>query len=238
MKQIITIVLVFFSTVTIQAQIIHLMLVTGGHSYDTISFSNMFDQMEGIQFEHVSQPEANKRIAEGNVSKFHLLVFYDIGRKISDAEKQGYLNLLEQGKPMLFLHHSLLSYPMWPEFEKIIGGKYFKKDKNSNLPDSLFSSYHYNVSYHVKKVDSTYSATKGISDFLLFDEAFENYKVGEFVTPLYTNDYNNKVMIIGWENRYKNSKIIYFQPGHDRNAFDDKNYRKVLLQLINYLKNN
>lgn len=81
-------------------------------------------------------------------------------------------------------------------------------------------------------------ATKGISDFLLFDEAFENYKVSESVTPLYTNDYNNKEMIIGWENKFRNSKIIYFQPGHDRNAFDDKNYRKVLMQLINYMGNN
>lgn len=147
MKEIIVTFLILLTTYTVQAQPINLMLVTGGHYFDTIPFLNMFEQMDGIQYEHVPQPEANQKIAEGDVKRFDLLVFYDIGRKISDTEKQGYLNLLEQRKPMLFLHHTLLSYPMWPEFEKIIGGKYLKKDKNSTLPDSLFSSYHYNVSY-------------------------------------------------------------------------------------------
>jgi len=238
MNRFIISVLFIAGCISLNAQSTKIMLVTGGHSYDTIPFFKMFDSMKGLEFEYISQPLANQKIAASDAEQYDLLVFYDISRKISDEEKKGYLNLLNKGKPMLFLHHSLLSYAMWPEFEKIIGGKYLEKGTNSSLPDSLFSRCHYNVSYNVKVADANHPATKGISGFLLFDEAFENYRIDGCVIPLYTNDYKNNETIIGWENKYQNSKIIYLQPGHDRNAFDDKNFRRVLLQLIKYLTNN
>ena len=161
MNRFIISVLFIAGCISLNAQSTKIMLVTGGHSYDTIPFFKMFDSMKGLEFEYISQPLANQKIAASDAEQYDLLVFYDISRKISDEEKKGYLNLLNKGKPMLFLHHSLLSYAMWPEFEKIIGGKYLEKGTNSSLPDSLFSRCHYNVSYNVKVADANHPATKG-----------------------------------------------------------------------------
>jgi len=50
-------------------------------------------------------------------------------------QKDAYIKLLKNGKPMIFLHHSLVSYQHWPEFTRIIGGKYNTEDSTMSLSD-------------------------------------------------------------------------------------------------------
>jgi hypothetical protein len=54
----------FVSTV-LQAQPIKVMLITGGHSFDTVQFFEMFDSFENIEYEHFQQPMANAAIVPG-----------------------------------------------------------------------------------------------------------------------------------------------------------------------------
>ena len=82
------------------------MLVTGGHSYDTIRFFQMFDSLNNIEYEHYSQPDANIAIANGVASNYDVLVFYDMWKDISSAEKEAYLKLTRERKPFFFCIHS------------------------------------------------------------------------------------------------------------------------------------
>jgi len=37
-----------------------LLIIAGGHSFDTIAFFKIFDQMEGVGYDFLIQPEANR----------------------------------------------------------------------------------------------------------------------------------------------------------------------------------
>jgi uncharacterized protein len=212
-----------------------ILVITGGHGYDSTAFFSMFNALDGIRYDHLVQPKANQAIANGKVKKYDVLVFYDMWQSVSESEKQGYYRLLESGKSMLFLHHALVSYQEWPEFEKIRGGKYLEKAPNEVKPASELSTYRHDVWVEVKIVNPEHPVTSSFRDFSLFDEVYGNYRIEKGVIPLLATNHPESTSLIGWENRYANSAIIYLQPGHDSHSFNNENYRKLLTQAIVYL---
>ena len=231
-------IILFISSVNfaIAAKPIKVMLVTGGHPFDTIQFFHLFDEMQGIKYEHFSQPDANKAIAQGAVGKYDLVVFYDMWKKISEEEKRGYLNLTIKGKPLLFLHHSICSYQNWDEFEKILGGKYIQKAPG--IPENELSAFKNRVWMNVEIVNPSHPVTKNITDFKIFDEAYRNLRISKDITPLLKTGSPESSPVIGWEKKYNNSKIVYIEFGHNRIAYENSNYRKLIQQSIRYLANN
>jgi len=102
------------------------------------------------------------------VNRYDVLVFYDMADSISPAQQQAYINLLNKGASMIFLHHSLVSYQNWPEFIKIVGGQYHTHPVVVN-GDTLNTSYEHDVTIPVKVEDKKHPVTKGISDFEIVD---------------------------------------------------------------------
>lgn len=214
------------------AQTAKIMLVTGGHSYDTLQFLRMFDSLENISFEHFNQPLANQALVNGTAEGFDVLVFYDMWRKITEPEKEAFLKLTRQGKPFLFLHHALVSYQEWTEFENLLGGRYVE---NAGQPKARQSTYEHDVWVDIEIADNHHPATLGMNNFRIFDEVYGNFRVLPQVKPLLKTNHPLSTPVIGWENRYNSSSIIYLQPGHDKNAFESENYRRLVTQAIRYL---
>ena len=232
MKQITIILILLFSVIFVQAQSIKVMLVTGGHEFDEVEFFEMFDAMENVEYEHFVQPKANNKLVKDLAEDFDVIVFYDMWKDISENEKAAYMKLTKEGKPFLFLHHSIASYQDWPEFEKIVGGKYF--EKGEDVPEELISTYDHDVGGY-SKVETYTPVTKGFRDLRFFDEIYINVRVSETVIPLLKTRHPKSMEVTAWENRYNASKIIYIQPGHDKRTFVEKDYRRLLLQAITYL---
>ncbi len=223
---------IFFLMSGLKAQPVNIMLVTGGHAFDTVQFFQLFDNLPDVDYEHFAQPEANIKIASGKAVDFDVLVFYDMWNDISELEKKAYINLTKAGKPFLFLHHSLVSYQNWDLFEQILGGKYI--EKSPAVPENEQSTYEHDVWVYMEPV-KYHPVTKGFHMLKLFDEVYGNVRVSEKVTPLFQTHHPKSSHIIGWENSFNSSKIVYLQPGHDRRSFDSEDYRKLILQTINYL---
>ncbi|MFV0591978.1 MAG: ThuA domain-containing protein [Draconibacterium sp.] len=232
MKKILLIVCLVLPVFLVKAEPIKVMLVTGGHSFDTVQFFQMFDAMEDIEYEHFAQPFANKEIAKGGAEDFDVIVFYDMWNNIGSIEREAYRKTGEQGKPLLFLHHSLVSYQDWPEFEKIIGGRYVEKQKGED--DEEASTYEHDVWVYCK-VENYTSVTRGFKELRFFDEIYGNVRVSDEVLPLLSTRHPKSMEYVAWENRYKNSRVIYIQPGHDKRTFSEPDYRKLLLQAIHSL---
>jgi len=232
MKRISLLFILLISIIILQAQPIKIMVVTGGHAYDTLQFFEMFDALAGIEYEHFQQPKANLKLVKDNAADFDVLVFYDMWKSISDAEKIAYLKLTQQGKPLLFLHHSIASYQDWPEFEKILGGKYVEKGRG--VPVQEQSNYEHDVWVYTK-VENVTPVTRGLSEPRFFDEVYGNVRISENVFPLLKTRHPKSMEIVAWENKYNNSKIIYLQPGHDYRTYQNEEYRKLLFQSIKYL---
>ncbi len=135
---------------------------------------------------------------------------------------------------MVFLHHSLVSYQHWPEFQKIIGGKYVLESSD----DVGKSTYRHDVEIPVEIVGSDKtgkSIVAGMSDFQLFDEVYGNFIVNKGVAPLIRTGHPESSPIIGWAHRYKKSRIVYLQPGHDHKAYQNENFQKLLQNSIEWV---
>ena len=225
--------LLFSICLATQAKKPDVLLITGGHGYDTLQFFNMFDGFKEISYRQVQQPEANRLIGTGEAARYDLLVFYDMVQTISDGEKEGYIALTKIGKPFLFLHHSICSYQNWPEFEKILGGKYVQKGEG--IPDDQLSTYRHDVLVDCEVVGPKHPVTRGFMQFTLTDEVYGNFRVGRLSLPLLKTGHPESSPVIAWENKYNQSTIVYLQPGHDKKSFENQDYRKLVRQAIMYL---
>jgi len=232
MKQIFLLTAFMFSLALIQAQPIKIMLVTGGHGYDTIQFFDMFDALEGIEYTHFEQPKANQKLVKDLAKDFDVMVFYDMWKSISDTEKSAYLKLTQQGKPFLFLHHSIASYQDWPEFEKLLGGKYVEKGRG--VPVEEQSNYEHDVWVYTK-VENYTPVTVGFKEPRFFDEIYGNVRISDDVMPLLKTSHPKSMEFVAWQHKYNNSHVVYLQPGHDYRTYANEEYRKLLLQAIKFL---
>jgi len=222
---------ILFSSLA-NSQTVHLMIVTGGHDYDSLEFFQLFDAMDEVEYEHFVQPEANRKIAKDLARDFDVIVFYDMWQEITDNEKLAYLKLAELGKPMLFLHQSLMSYQKWPDFEKMLGARFVLEAKR--IPEEEFSTKESDV-WEYCTVERYNSITAGFHELRFFDEIYGNVQISDEIYPLLRIRHPKSMEYVAWENRFKNSSIIYIQPGYDKRTFAETNYRKLLQQSINYL---
>ena len=92
---------------------VDLLVVTGGHAYDTAAFIQMFEALPGVSFEMALKPIAFEMLAAGR--EFDVIAFYDMWKEpITEKEKNTFLNEFEKGTGMVFMHHCLASHPDWP----------------------------------------------------------------------------------------------------------------------------
>jgi type 1 glutamine amidotransferase len=215
------------TSTSVSAKKLNVLIVTGGHDFDRKSFFEMFDSFQDISYTELQHPEANLQLGQINPKTFDAVVFYDMPKTISEEEKECYHKLLKLGKGLVFLHHSLASYQDWDKFKTIIGGKYHEEQNTA-----ASSTYQHDVTFKVKIADPKHPVTKGINDFEIQDEVYGNTEVLPDIVPLLKSDHPQSSKVIGWTHKKENSRIVYIQPGHDKNAWFNPNFQKLVSQAI------
>jgi len=186
-----------------------------------------------MRYDTMVQPQANAFIASPDVDKYDVLVFYDMFDSLLPAEQQAYINLLNKGKAMIFLHHSLVSYQNWSEFIKIVGGQYHTGPVVVN-GDTLKASYEHDVTIPVKVEDKRHPVTTGLRDFEIVDEVYGGTEILPTVKPLLSTTQPKSMHYLAWINHYGNSDVLYIQLGHGPSAYANVNYRKLIQQGIEW----
>jgi type 1 glutamine amidotransferase len=209
-----------------QAQtLMRVLIITGGHDFEREAFFDIFDNIPDVVYQELVHPEANQIFDSNLIDNFDVLIFYDMVQEIDDTQKAAFIKVLKEGKGLVFLHHSLVSYQEWDEFEKIIGGRYVLTNINQDS-----STYRHDVDVPVKIVDKNHPITKGMDDFVIHDEVYGNYKVLPSVQPLLQTTHPESGKIVGWTNSYAKSRIVYLQLGHDHYAYENPSYRRLIKQ--------
>jgi type 1 glutamine amidotransferase len=212
---------------------LNVMVVAGGHGFDTTEFVDMFRAMDDITFDTVMQPRANDMIAAGETSAYDVIVFYDMWRDADSTVKAGYQELLGKGIGMVFLHHALAGYQQWVEYANIVGGKYHSP--KSYVDSSMYSNYRHDIELDVTVLRSDHPVTRNIPNFTILDEGYGNIEVKPDVMTLLTTNHPDASEEVGWVTTYKNSKIVYLMFGHDKNAFENETYRKLIANSIDFV---
>jgi type 1 glutamine amidotransferase len=209
-----------------------ILIITGGHEFEREAFFNIFEEMSDVEYKEVTQPEANQMYDSDLMDRFDVLLFYDMVQEIDENQKEEFIDLLKKGKGVVFLHHSLVSYQTWDEFEKIIGGRYVL---SGPVQDS--STYRHDVDIPVEVTDRHHPVTKGVDDFIIHDEVYGNFKVLPTVHPLLGTSHPESGGVIGWTNIYGKSRIVYIQLGHDHFAYENPDFRRIIKQSIEWVQN-
>lgn len=223
-------ILLIVCSFTASAKKLNILVITGGHSFDEKPFFEMFNSFENINYISLLQPDANTQLGTIDPKTFDAVVFYDMPKTIPEQNKVNYYKLLKLGKGMVFLHHSQCSYQNWSEYKTIVGGKYHEEQ---NTPMS--STYQHDVTFTVNIANPYHPVTRGLKDFEILDEVYGNTEVLPSVTPLLTTDHPQSSKIIGWVHQIEKSRIVYIQPGHDKNSYFNPNYQRLVRQAIEYV---
>jgi len=212
---------------------IRILVITGGHDYDTAQFNKMLGALdENIKYQIVEFPSAFDMFRPENRAKYDVLVFYHMWQQITDNQARMLSDCIKEGKPLVALHHSICAFDNWPGYINIIGGKYFHKPTIVNGKEYPACSYIHDLHFNVKIADRNNPVTEGVPDFAIFDETYKGVYVEDGVTPLLTTDEPSSTPVIGWSKEYGKARIVTLQSGHDVPTFENPNFRKLLKQAI------
>lgn len=112
----------FFSTCKKNSPV-KVLFITGGHNYDKEKFDLMLAKLP-IVYDHIEHPNAHSFLKADKLEKYDVVLLYDMPKEISEEAQRDFISMLEKGKGLVALHHAFCSYDFWPEYTKIIGGRY------------------------------------------------------------------------------------------------------------------
>lgn len=211
------------------------LLITGGHNFVTNEFLKVFTDDPRIKLTHAVHAKGTANAFDREDLYDHdVVVLYDMVKNITDTQKKRFTGLLEKGIGLVVMHHALVSYQHWPDYERIIGGRYPEDDgKGGVVTDKV--GYEHDVKFKVKVVAKDHPVTKGLSDFDIHDEIYWGYRTGGDIKPLITTDHPKSGKPLAWERSEGKSRVIYIQLGHGPEAFANPNFRKLVTQGIQYV---
>ena len=243
-----------------------------GHPYERDAFAAVFESFEGIRHTFVEQPASQAFMNPEAAQAWDVLVFYDMPgidfsteppELIAPTEtlQAGFMELLTAGKGMVFLHHAIAGWPLWPEYGEVIGGRFFYRPIECRNQSVLDSGYQHDVSHNVSVLDTGHPITACLdATFPLKDELYLYEVFEDDVTPLLASDYTfdrehfysahhavtgkmfcnddwthpSGSRLIGWHKQHENSRICYLQPGDGPDTFASPHYRRLLENAIRW----
>ncbi|WP_066630780.1 ThuA domain-containing protein [Labilibacter marinus] len=213
------------------------LVVRGGHPYDTPDFEKMCTSLKGVKVDLVLDAHFKSMKVDAIKQKYDAILFLNQNKYYNESKrtKQLYMDLTNEGVGMVFLHFTLSSQPSWDDYHDIIGGKWFlgshTKDK------SKVSTYFIDRTIDIKVKDTKHPIAEGVEDFTLTDTFYGNIWMSDKVKPILGVDDKDVNSAVVWENKYNNSKVIYIMPGFSKKAFENKNYKKVVANSLKYAGN-
>ena len=251
----------------------NLLVVTGGHAFQRDPFYEIFESNTQIEWSAVEHPAAQLLFTPEIARHFDCYVLYDmpgiqfvrdgdrkpIFHAPPDFYQQGLLAMLEQGVPLVVLHHAIAAWPAWPLGEDILGGRFHYQpysDGDALRPDS---GYRLNVTHRITPV-SGHPIVEGLAPFDLTDELYLFHVHAGDVEPLLVSDFRfqqdqffsarraleghmndrqgwdhpSGTALIGWVKHYGNSPIVYLQCGDGPLTYGDPQFRRLLYNAIDW----
>lgn len=203
------------------------LIITGGHGFEREPFLKMFQDDPGIAFTEAKHEKNCDAYERGDLLDQDVVVLYDMVKDATETQRARLLSLFEKGVGLVVLHHALVSHQHWPEYERIIGGRYPEPDGKGGVVTAEVG-YQHDVDIPIVIADKDHPITSGMQDFTLHDEIYWGFRVGSDVTPLITTTHPRSGKTLGWTRSEGKSRVVFLQPGHGPRAFADASYRRLL----------
>lgn len=212
---------------------VSVVVATGGHGFDRKGFDAMWASMPQFDIREVKQEKTSTAKSAKNLKDCDVLVMYDMMQPATDEEKASFVKFVQDGGGVVALHHCIASHQDWPDYERIIGGLYLLAPaaKKRNLPPS---GYQHDVELNIKIADPKHPVTRGLKDFALKDEIYWDFVVDPKAHVLITTDHPKSGKNLAWTREEGKGRVVFIQMGHDNHAFSSPDYRKLIVNAINW----
>ncbi len=243
-----------------------------GHPYARDGFFDMLEALPGMAFTAVEQPATQAFLAPGRTTGFDAALLYDMpGIDFSerpprlvpppDSLRRDLPALLVEGVGLVFMHHAIAGWPLWPEYAEIVGGRFLYRPARLRDQPRLDSGYHHAVEHKVSVLREHPVVVGVATEFPLLDELYLYEVFEDSIEPLLASDYSfdrehfysaelavtgrlytNEGWphppgspLVGWVKSYANSPIVYLQPGDAQAAYDSPAVRRLLENALRWV---
>ena len=211
-----------------QARPLRVLLTFGGHGFQEGPFFAMFDALDNVEYTKAPLPEKADLLKPGLEKQYDAIVMYDMVAAFTPEQQQAFVALLNQGIGVVSLHHNLGAHRGWEEFPKIIGGKFIFEPSTFEGNTYEKSTWSHGEDLKVTVVDREHPITQGLDDFEIHDETYGGYFTSSNVHVLLKTDHPKNDPELAWTTHYGNSRVFYLMLGHDRLAWENPVYSKLL----------
>lgn len=203
-------------------------LITGGHGFEEKPFLAVFSGMKGMDVKHIALTPQNGFISKDDAKRFDAAVLYNMSSKITEAQRESLWAWLDAGKGLVFLHHAIADYPEWPEFEQILGAKYFLKAQDWHGEARAQSEYTHDVDFPVHIEDPAHPITQGLTDFTIHDEVYRKWALlpDNHLLLTTTNELSDKAL--AWTRLCRKTNVVFIQLGHGPEAYANPSFSKLV----------
>jgi type 1 glutamine amidotransferase len=205
---------------------VRVLLVTGGHDHEA-SLYGIFEHDRRLRVNVDPHPVAYR----GDLRKrYDVVVMYDMVQDLSDAQKKNLRDFAEAGKGIVVLHHAIASYQSWDWWWKdLVGGRYLLKDEPSlNMKGS---TYLHDVDLQIEP-SGKHPVLKGITSAWMRDETYKGMWRGPGIQTILTTKHPTSDEPLAWISPYAQSRVVYIQLGHGRDAHENPWYRRLVSNAI------
>lgn len=175
------------------------------------------------------------------------------------ASQDGFEDLLKSGKGMVFFHHAISAWNhTWDEYSEVVGGACdWGNPVTKRGVKYPYSGAQVNVKQHTSVVPEAkgHPIVEGLEGgFDIVDEAYHCPYFEDSLHPLLRTDFvatpdkfinaNNRdpsfkdaptaSNLEAWYKSAENSPIVYIQHGHDKQAWENENYQKLMTNAIKW----
>jgi type 1 glutamine amidotransferase len=159
------------------------------------------------------------------------VLLYDFQEQMTDAQKARLLALFDRGTGLVVLHHALLSYQDWPEYERIAGGKYLLDNETVDGKTTPASTYEADVELDVQVAAKGHPVTAGVGDFHMKDEMYRRVRNTPDINVLL----NAEGHPLAWARDEKKSRVVGIIVGHGVGSYSNPNFQRLLAQSIRWV---
>ncbi len=244
---------------------IDVLVVTGGHPFEAAPFFAIFDELAGISWTAATTPAVGHDV----------VVFYDMpgirftgadppmeATAPTDEQREVIAELCARGTGLVFLHHSVASWPAWPEFADIVGGRFHYAPASLHGVEYPDSGYRFNVRHTVEVLEPEHPVCAGLGErFTITDELYCFPVLTDDVTPLLRTTFDTADTsqffsadrairgrrdsndgwhhpagspLVGWVKHAAASPVVYLQFGDGPQTYADHSFRRVLGNAIRW----
>jgi len=156
-----------------------------------------------------------------DLNQYNLLVFAMTAGKLSQAEEDALVNYVDGGKRLFGIHSATVVEPENLKYIDMVGGRF------------VHHSPHHE--FTVKIADPGHPVLANISDFKITDELYVLDRTPSAASILMTAFWENHAQPMLYLRAYGRGRVLYNALGHDQNAYENPNFKKIVINSVKWL---